>query len=287
MKVKVDCLPCVGRQALETARRATSDEAVVERAMRQALTGPFDVTPAEFSMAAYRAVADVTGVADPYALEKREHNAAAMSLLPALREALAASPDRLAAAVAAAIAGNTIDLGIGMRFDLDELAGRALSIPLGRDDTPVLKKALSRARSVLYVADNAGEIAFDRLLIEEMGPERVTVAVKEGPIINDATMEDARAVGLTEICRVITTGCDWIGAPLPRVGREFARALSDAEVVISKGQGNFETLDDWAGPIFFLLLAKCPCVAGELGVRLGEAVVAASPIAARPTSRRR
>ena len=146
-----------------------------------------------------------------------------------------------------------------------------------------LKEALSGAENVLYIADNAGEIALDTLLVEEIGPGRVTLVVKGGPIINDATMEDARAIGLADLCRVITTGCDWPGAPLSRVGEEFAGALAAADVVISKGQANFETLSDWDGPIFFLFLAKCPCVADELGVQLGEAVVAASPRAARRT----
>lgn len=253
------------------------------RALREACEATLDQTPAELSMAAYRAVRDLTGSPDPYARQKREHNEAALALLPALRERVAAAPDRLAAAVHAAVAGNVIDLGIGMSFDLDALAERALSVPLGRDDTPVLARALERAGTVLYLADNAGEIAFDGLLIEEIGPERVTLVVRGGPIINDATLEDARAVGLTEMCRVITTGCDWVGVPRARVGREFLDALERADLVISKGQGNFETLDDWDGPCVFLLLAKCPCIASELGVRTGEAVVAASPKAAQRT----
>lgn len=135
---------------------------------------------------------------------------------------------------------------------------------------------LNEAQRILYLADNAGEIAFDRLLIEQIGPARVTVAVRGGPVINDATITDARAVGLHEIVEIIENGSDAPGTLLDDCSQEFKWRFAEADLILAKGQGNFEALSDEPHNIFFLLKAKCAVIAAHAGVPLGTHVLVRS-----------
>jgi uncharacterized protein with ATP-grasp and redox domains len=128
--------------------------------------------------------------------------------------------------------------------------------------------------------DNAGEIVFDRLLIEELAGHDVTACVRGGPVINDATLADAEQVGLPDLCRVITTGSDAVGVEWDEASDDLKRAFAAADLVIAKGQANFETLSGRPETIYFILKAKCDCVARELGVRLGDVVIVRNPAAA-------
>jgi uncharacterized protein with ATP-grasp and redox domains len=128
---------------------------------------------------------------------------------------------------------------------------------------------------ILYIADNAGEIVFDRILVEEIQDfeNRVVFVVKGGPILNDATMMDAREAGLTDIVRVIDNGCDAPGTILELCNDAFIEELNRADLIISKGQGNYETLSDIPRNVFFLLKAKCPVIAGDLSVHVGDLIL--------------
>jgi uncharacterized protein with ATP-grasp and redox domains len=152
---------------------------------------------------------------------------------------------------------------------------RILETPLPIDDTPAFELLLQRPQRILYVGDNAGEILFDRVLVEELLPRHeVTFVVRGGPVINDATMEDAETVGLTGIVPVITTGTNRIGAPWGHLSEECRRHYRRADLVISKGQGNYETLCSRNDhDIFFILRAKCHVIAQELKVDLLDLVV--------------
>lgn len=278
MRTRLDCVWCMGRQALDAARAATSDprlqQACMDEVLRRSLGCPLDRTPAEHSMTAYRVVRELTGVADPYAEEKRRQNEAALALEDEVERLVDAEPDPLRAAVLASLAGNIIDLGTGQTFDIAEEVDRFLHVAPAHDDYAEFAQALSRAGRVLFAGDNAGEIVFDKPLVRRLAPAEVVYAVKGGPIINDATMDDALAVGMDRLARIVTTGCDAVGAPLHVVGPEFLEELAAADLVISKGQGNLETLDEADADVFFLLKAKCPCVARRLGVGLGDTVIA-------------
>lgn len=278
MKARLDCVWCIGKQALWAARAATADrklqQACMDEALRRSLGCPLDKTPAEHSMVAYRVVAELTGVADPYAEQKRLHNRIALGLEDEMERAIAEADDPLRAAVLASLAGNIIDLGTAQTFDIASEVRRFIHAAPAHDDYPQLAEAVRRARKILIVGDNAGEIVFDKPLVRRLAPAEVVYAVKAGPIINDATLEDARQVGMDRIARVVTTGCDAVGAPLHVVGREFLDELESADLVISKGQGNLETLDEADADVFFLLKAKCEAVAGRLGVGFGDLVVA-------------
>ena len=282
MKAFLDCVPCAVRQALETVRRVTDDREVQLQVLREVCRRLVDVhvdqTPAALSRVPDQVVAEVTGQSDPYAREKRDYNARVLALYDHLKELLDGAENRLHRALQLAVAGNVIDLGIGKAFDIDHEIAGVLDRGFARDDSPALEAELAAGRrNVLYVLDNAGEIVFDRLLIEELSDHEVTACVRGGPIINDATMADARQVGLTDVCPVITTGSDAVGIEWDEASDDLKRAFGEADIVIAKGQANFETLAGSDRSVYFILKAKCDCVAEELGVRLGDVVIVRKP----------
>jgi uncharacterized protein with ATP-grasp and redox domains len=147
--------------------------------------------------------------------------------------------------------------------------------PLG-GDVEAFARAAGEAQTILYIADNAGEIVFDRLLIEQLGPEKVTVAVRGSPVINDATLRDAEAAGLSGLVEVIENGSDAPGTILADCSDSFRKRFESADLVIAKGQGNYESLSEVEACIFFLLKAKCPVIARDLGSPVGSFVLRGS-----------
>lgn len=278
MKAKPECIACLFRQAVNTTRVVTGNSAVQTRVLRTLARKmgrvSLNQTPAAMSQPVYDTVARVTGVKDPYARQKRETNAAAMSLLPRLERMIAHSPDPLKAAVHLAVAGNIIDLGIGHAFDLSRDVHRIMRQPFAIDAYREFARELRPGRRLLYLGDNCGEIVFDRVLVEHLAARGVgvTFVVKSGPIINDATMEDARTMGMTAVCPVITTGSNDIGVHWSHVSAEFRRHARAADIILAKGHGNFETCVGRPGNYYFLLKAKCDVVARELGVKTGDTV---------------
>jgi uncharacterized protein with ATP-grasp and redox domains len=134
-------------------------------------------------------------------------------------------------------------------------------------------QAVEEAEDILYLTDNAGEVVFDRLLLEQLPRKKVTVAVRGKPVINDATMEDAEYVGLAEVARIIDNGSDAPGTILSDCSDTFRRRFERADLIISKGQGNYETLADCPRPIYFLLQVKCPIIARDLNCQVGTAIL--------------
>jgi uncharacterized protein with ATP-grasp and redox domains len=285
MKSKPDCLHCSLKQALSAARAAgVVDEERQLQVVRAALEAMsvFDLarTPAYNSTLALWAAHEALNNHDPFAAQKTHYNELAMQMGPRLRALVQAADDRLAAAVKVAVAGNVIDLGIlgqlsGHDVDIEANIADVFAEGLAIDDLSALRSALESGRRVLYLGDNAGEIVFDRVLVEEIvrDDREVIFAVKGEPILNDVTVEDARAVGMDQVARVISTGSGEIGVPLLRCSDAFRSEFAAADLIISKGQGNFESLDDVPGPIFFVLKAKCEVTAAAMGVRMGEMVL--------------
>lgn len=277
MKVAVDCIPCLFKQVLSTSRRCTSDPKKLRQVqyelMRRVPEWTFEQSPAEMSYYAVRVVSEVLGCEDPFAEEKRKSNAAMLELYPVLKRIVESSSDKLHTAIKIAAAGNVIDMGILHRFDvrkaIDDILNRSFRI----DHFDLLRKDLTSANRILYIADNAGEIVADKLFIEALGREDVFIAVNERPILNDATMEDVRQVGLDGVGIPISNGSGMIGTVLSDCSEEFRNVFFSADVIISKGQGNYECLDERDENIYFVLTAKCPAVAAALGVEEGDAVL--------------
>ena len=273
MKTTFECMACYLRQTVQVARISSRDKGVQLLALRRVAEliarMDMDKTPPEDSIPVYRAIAEITGCADPYYEIKERSNRQVLSLLPECKKMVAAADDSLATALRFAIGGNIIDYGAMHSFDVDAAMARCLKAPFAVDHCQrFLKKVrgLDAHSKVLYLADNCGEIVYDSLVVSELVSMglNVTVAVKSGPIINDALLADAKASGIDTIASVIENGTNCPGTPLNSCSQEFMQAFNDADLIISKGQGNFETLSEVEAEIFFLLTVKCSVVGAHL-----------------------
>ena len=276
MRTTSDCLPCFLRQALGTARRSTTDPARHWQLVGEvgALLAGFDpqLSPPENAIHFYRLIAARTGAADPFAAEKVESNGFARGLEARTGELIRASSDPLRTALQFAISANVLDYGAQHLLDRDE-ALAACRRPLTIDHSAALCARLEPGADILYLADNCGEIVFDRLVVEQLLARgcRVTVAVRSQPIINDATRVDAVACGLDQLCEVIDSGSDAPGTPLALCSPDFRARFAAADCIIAKGMGNFESLSDAPAPLFFLFVVKCATVLAHLRARFPEA----------------
>ncbi|KJS48549.1 MAG: hypothetical protein VR66_13410 [Peptococcaceae bacterium BRH_c23] len=285
VNVALDCIPCYIKQTINTLAQTEIVEEKAREIIHQTLSliPQLDPqgTPAENSTIILRKVNELLGIEDPFHSAKKESNELALKLLPQLKEKIRQSTDPLFMSLQIAVAGNIIDMGILKDFDVEESIQEAMDKNFARDDYASFQQRLLEAREILILGDNSGEIAFDRLLAEqlsELGIE-VTYVVKDQPILNDATMEDAVYVGMTEQIRVISNGSGFLGTILKDCSDEFKQAFEKADLVISKGQANYESLEALGKEdrrLYFLLRAKCEIVAENLGVQLGEMVFCCS-----------
>jgi len=279
MRTFFDCIPCFVRQALDSARRSTEDEALHEQVLRETLRAISDMdlreSPPAMGHRIHRFIRERVGERDPYREMKDRSNRLALELYPALELRVERSSDPLETAARLAIAGNVMDVavkGTVDRTNVTEEIENALTCPLD-GDIGAFTSAVLEANSILYLTDNAGEIVLDRLLIERLPVEKVTVAVRGGPVINDATMVDARAAGITEVVDVIDNGADVPGTILDECSAAFRSRFDDADLIVAKGQGNYETLSDVEKRVFFLLKVKCPVIARDIGSEVGSLVL--------------
>ncbi|MCK4306309.1 MAG: DUF89 family protein [Candidatus Eisenbacteria sp.] len=269
MKIYLDCYPCFLRQALQAARLSGADEEqqrlIVERVLDDLRKSGPGSTPPEMGDRIHRIVRELGGRADPYQSAKEESTRQALALYPWLKELVARADDPLITAARISIAGNIIDFGPSHNFNLKDTVERVLAQPFAIDDTVAFRECLATARGVLYLADNAGETVFDRVLIDHLAT-KVIYVVKSGPILNDAIMEDALAAGLDSVATLIENGYDAPGTILNRCSAEFRRLYNEAELIIAKGQANYETLSQEGERVFFLLQTKCPVISRDAGV---------------------
>jgi uncharacterized protein with ATP-grasp and redox domains len=276
MKSYLDCIPCFFEQALRASRIATDDEQLQKRvldelgAMLKHIS--LESTPPETGRLIYRMVKEITGNPDPFRESKRESTQHALALYPSMKRTIEESDDSLLTAIRIAIAGNVIDLGVSGSFDVDAAVREALEKDFAICDYSAFERCLTKSGQILYIGDNAGETVFDRLLIEQMN-KPVTYIVRETPVINDATAEDAVQAGLDKIATIVSSGTDAPGTIPETCSPEFREMLDSAEFVLAKGQGNYEGLSEENRSIFFLLKAKCRIIANDLGVTVGDIVL--------------
>jgi len=280
MKTYLQCLPCFLRQAVEAAKMATEDSLrqwkAVETVLGVLSEASVDDRPPKIATQVHRAVRRVSGCDDPYSQVKKDSNKAAMELYPRAEELVESSRDPLQTAAKLAVVGNIIDSGVDLHFDLQTEIERVNERDFATGDFERFREEIAKASTVLYLSDNAGEIVFDRLLIEQVNHDKaMSVAVRAEPMLNDALLADAEFAGVGRSSRILTRGT---GAALPEVGEgdcpdDFLNAYRQADVIIAKGQGNYEWLSETTANVFFLLMAKCPVVARDVGVDVGELVV--------------
>jgi uncharacterized protein with ATP-grasp and redox domains len=287
VKTELICLPCFQGQIERTLGYAGVNGDAGSRIRRRAglilEQASLDQAPARISTLIHRLIREETGL-DPYKQVKDAYTRIALGKLPALGKMAAewpsprtGAPDILEGSVRAAIAGNVIDFGIYERFDLDRSIEESFRLPLSPADYLAFAAAVERSANILYLCDNAGEIVFDRVLLDTLRDrgKSVTAVVKGAPVINDATRDDAAAAGLAgSAMRVIDNGNDGIGTLLELCSGEFMDAYRSADLIVSKGQANYETLaGEWDNRTFFLFKVKCPVVARSLGRPEGDIVL--------------
>ncbi|MGC8862375.1 MAG: damage-control phosphatase ARMT1 family protein [Armatimonadota bacterium] len=280
MKTYLECFPCLVQQAVDAIQQTVADAEAQTAILHEALdilrrTDPQE-SPPIMAQKIHRTLRSSLGEQDLYRKIKDKNNAFALKLYQELQMKVLASHDPFGTAVRLAIAANIIDYGPKRRLSnaaMIETIEQAQNAPLDGSTLQEFREAVEAAESILYLADNAGEIVFDRLLVEQLPIRKVVLAVRGTPVINDATMVDARAAGLAEIVQVIDNGSDVPGTALQQCSTEFLKAFDSADLVIAKGQGNLETLYGLPKPIYFLLLAKCPLIARELECEVGEMII--------------
>ncbi len=280
MRIYLDCIPCFVNQALDSARLATDDEQIHEQVVRNILCLSADLdmsqSPPVMGQQIHRIIRELVGMKDPYHKIKKHFNELALKLYPKLRNLIIRSEDPLTTAVRLAIAGNIIDFGVNSpseELNLETVISESLIAEFQDAQLKSFRDSVTKAEEILYLCDNAGEIVFDRLLIEQLPYEKVTAVVKGSPVINDATMKDAELVGLLKAIEVIDNGSDGPGTILESCSQYFRDRFACADLVIAKGQGNYETLSEVKKNIFFILKAKCPVIARDLGCEVGEMIL--------------
>ncbi len=217
----------------------------------------------------YTMISEISGNDDPFFTLKKESNQLALNLVQQAKEKIDLSPDPFRAALKFAIAGNVIDYGAHHELDVHLFLEEFLAKDPVIDDYKLLKQELTQAHTILYLVDNCGEIVFDCLVCEKLAEKKIIVAVKERPIINDATIADAFTSGIDRFSKVISNGTGCPGTPLENCSAQFQEAFHNADLIISKGQGNFETLSETKAPVFFLLTVKCQVVCGHIAEKTG------------------
>jgi hypothetical protein len=279
MKLHLECIPCFIRQTLDSAKILELDDEIARTLLLRTLgllsRLDWDLPAPVIGREIHRAIRELSGDPDPYLRRKISDTETALQLLPRVEQAVAESEYPFLTAVLYSIAGNAIDLAAktGVEASAGAAFRSALDKPVDEAAVRRLERAVGEAGSVLFLADNAGEIVFDRPLLDRIGRDKVIVGVRGAPVINDATFDDARRSGITERFRVISNGSDTPGTWLNDCSREFVDQFERAALVIAKGQANYESLSDHPGRVAFLFLTKCAAVSEHLGVPTGSYVI--------------
>ncbi|MBN2073056.1 MAG: DUF89 family protein [Actinobacteria bacterium] len=282
MKLHLECVPCYIRQVLDAAKLVSKDKKLHEKIIRESLKAAVDFDCDSIGLLSQvkiqNAVKGLLPDDDPYDDIKKKFNLICMDMEEDLRKTIKDSTDPFETSLRISLAGNIIDFGpkqVLNRSIILRAIKKSLNQNLCRNNVLLLRQNIKKAKKILFIGDNAGEIVFDKIFIEWLPKKKITYVVRGGPALNDSTMDDAEMVGMTEVVRVITTGLDMPAAILPLCSKEFMDEYNDSGLIISKGQGNYEALSDEDKNIFFLLKIKCPVIAEDFNgkYRLGDIVV--------------
>ncbi len=288
MKIKPECAVCIVRQVVEVSKEITNNEKERFKLIKSCL-GVIeeyyseDAVPAWMGTKVHRHLKKISNCEDPYKRLKEKADDIALKYLDIVKKEVSIEDDleRIKKKVLATIAGNVIDFGpFSTDMDIISKIDETLKGELTIDNSEEFLNDLKNSKKVLYICDNAGEIVFDKLLIEEIKRyvEEVVVAVKGKPILNDATLEDAKFVGIDEIAKVISVGEDIIGVLLEECSQEFLNELNNTDMIVAKGMGNYESLTEYDSeikkPLYYIFKVKCTPVAEYLGgVKVGDNVL--------------
>ncbi len=279
MRAFLECISCIVRQTIEILYRIEKSDKKRRKILsavikKLAKTDIHKLTPPEATKFAHDEIQRLSGIKDLYKEPKRQNNLEALELYPHLKKLVKKARDPLLMAIRLAIAGNIIDYGALAEFNIRQTIKDVLKKKFAVLDYKRFKRDLKKAQRLLYIGDNAGEIVFDKVLIEELLKQvEVVFAVKSKPVLNDVLVADAEMVGMDKVVKIVKSGSDHAGTTVSKGTKEFKRLFKKADIVIAKGQGNFETLDRERGNIYFLLKMKCPCLAKASGLTKGDIIL--------------
>ena len=274
MELFFDCVPCMIRQALEAARMTTNDIEIHDKIISESLNlmtnyRKYRNSP-DLAREIHRIVKEQTKLADPYLKIKERDLKTAISIYPYLKEFLHRKENKLYWALKIAATGNNIDAAVYNDINIKQCIEKELEKDFSICDIDIMENKLQDASNVLIIGDNTGETIFDKVMIENFSHLTITYGVRSEFIINDVTEKEAIASGLDQVSKIISTGCSAPGAILEDCSDEFIDIYNKSDIIISKGQGNYEALSEEKGNIFFLLKAKCPMISRKLNVNLNE-----------------
>ena len=282
MKLYLECIPCYIRQALDAAKMVTDDKKIMECLLKESLKAASEFNSGSMGLLTQakiqRILKEILPNSDPYIEIKKKFNLICLELEEKLKIIIKESADTFETSLRISLAGNIIDFGprqtLNKKIILNAIK-KAQHQNLDKIKIKLLRKNISNSKKILFIGDNAGEIVLDKIFIEKLPKKKITYVVRGGPALNDSTIEDAEMVGMTKIVRVITTGLDMPAAFLPLCSREFLNEYKKSDLIIAKGQGNYEALIDEEKNIFFLLKIKCPVIAESFNNRykLGDILV--------------
>jgi len=281
MHIDPACVECIIGQSRRVAEAIGADDALSEKILSTALAMSKDFSysqnPPEVATPLYEKMAELAGKKDLYDEVKKASTLKALSFVPLLEEEIRNSSEPLFTATKVAVAGNVIDLAAEVEFDLHEELDKIFHTEFSINDFPLLQKKLSKASTLLYIADNAGEHIFDKIYIQTISklyPSlNVTYMTRGNAIINDVTYEEAQEAGFEELCNLVSSGVNTPGFVYSRANETSQKLFDEADLIITKGMGNYECLSDYGRKeLFFLLKVKCNVVARSLGKNLGDII---------------
>jgi uncharacterized protein with ATP-grasp and redox domains len=278
MQTTIDCIPCLLKQGIRISKFTANELEKTENILREIIGylhgEDYGMTPPYLAKNIYGIISKHTGIDDPYYSVKKYYNRELMTIESDLEKIVQNADAQFTTAVKLAITGNIIDFGIGYDIDKDMVLESVKEVEeknLAKDEIKELYSSLCIAKTLLYIGDNCGEIVFDKVFIKYLKTTfpnlKIYFGVRGGAIINDATLEDAKEVGMDEFAETLDNGDRAPGTIIGSVCKEFKDLFYKADVVISKGQGNYETLNEVDREnIYFLFMTKCEVVAEKLGV---------------------
>jgi len=281
MKIDEACVSCIINQSIKVADAINADDklahTLTSSVTQMSKTFSFAHNPPEIAADVYEKMAFIAQKSDLYDEVKALSTQKALSFVPFLKEKLKNSDDKLLTATKIAVAGNVIDLAAAVEFDLEEELLKIFDTEFAHDDFKQMKEELTRAKNVVILGDNVGEHIFDYMFVEtlkELYPNTTyTYMVRGNPIINDVTMKEAQEAGFDKLCTLQDSGVNTPGFSYTRANSISQKLFDSADIVISKGMGNYECLSDsHRNNICFLLKVKCGVVASSLGNEIGDII---------------
>lgn len=289
MNIMPECFPCFINQALRAVKFVSNDKdlqvKVIKEVMQNLISkNNLNISPAEYGSDVYGIVRKITGLNDPFLNEKEKHTLEIVPLKPHLIELLNSTKDiekygeylKLHNSAKLAGIGNIIDLGVSTPINIKDEIDRVFKVGFAYEDFFMFIDIMKKAKNVLYLTDNSGEIYFDLIFIDEIFnffDVQVTLGVKGAPVINDITIDDMKNIAIDERINVVSNGTDAIGTVLSKCSNQFVNTFNSADVIISKGQGNYESLNHLSmNNIFYILKMKCDPIALYSGFKKNDTV---------------